>query len=67
LKIAELVTLSLKKGKVKVDTTTPLKKLSSTGISTPKKPVNDDEYVEIIQDNKLVKVKASLLNSNQTN
>jgi len=52
LKYAQLVTLSLGKGKLKVDSTAALKKLSSTGISTTKKPSTSDK-VEVIVDGKL--------------
>ena len=48
LKIAQLVTLSLKKGSKKVDSSEALKKLSSTGISTAKKPTSEWNLVEVV-------------------
>lgn len=56
LKIVDLVTLSLQKEdkkEEKVDTTTQLKKLSSTSISTSKKPA-DDEPLPVIIDGQIV-------------
>ena len=52
LKIANMVTLSLKKG-AKSDTSEALKKLSTTQISTSKKPA-ESEMVEVLVDGKIV-------------
>ena len=53
MKIANMVTLSLKKETKKTDVTEGLKKLSTTGISNSKKP-SKDEMVEVLIDGKIV-------------
>lgn len=61
IKIANMITLSLGKGKPKADVTEWLKKLNSTGISNSKKP--DDEWTEKLV---IVNGRMVLLNSKQT-
>lgn len=61
LKFANMVTLSLNKGKSKTDITEWLKKLSSTGISNSKKPSESDKLVEVIVDGKIVLLDSKLL------